>query len=139
MRIFGWTLLLLALLLLSQAIWALVISLRYRKGRALRTNAYLEKTEYTPKINCHSRTGLYVRCQTKARYVYRVEGKQYSIERVFDNVTPGELKRTVKVIYQPCHPSRAYLEKLTFPSEPVICGVCVFLCILFLFGAIGYL
>ena len=38
MRILGWTLLLLALLLLSQAIWALVISLRYRKGRALRKN-----------------------------------------------------------------------------------------------------
>ena len=139
MRILEWLFLLLALLLLAQAIWELVISLRYRKGRALRTNAYLEKTEYTPKINCHSRTGLYVRCQTKARYVYRVEGKQYSIERVFDNVTPGELKRTVKVIYQPWHPSRAYLEKLTSPSEPVICGVCAFLCILFLFGAIGYL
>ena len=106
MRILGWTLLLLALLLLSQAIWALVISLRYRKGRALRTNAYLAKTEYTPKINYHSRTGLYVRCQTKARYVYRVEGKQYSIERVFDNVKPGELRRTAKVIYPVQHRAR---------------------------------
>lgn len=139
MRILGWLFLLLALLLLAQAIWALVISLRYQKGRALRTNAYLEKTTYTPKINCRNRSGLYVRCQTKARYVYRVEGKQYSIERVFDNVKPGELRRTVKVIYQPRHPSRAYLEKLTFPTEPVICGVCAFLCILFLLGAIGYL
>lgn len=137
--ILGRVFLTLALLLLVQAIWALLVSLRYRRDKVIRANAYLDKTEYRPEINSHSRSGLYVRCQTKARYIYRVEGKQYSIERVFDNVTPGNLKRTEKVLYQPRHPSRAYLEKLTFPNEPVICGLCVFLCILFLFGAIGYL
>ena len=137
--ILGRVFLTLSLLLLVQAIWALLVSLRYRRDKVIRANAYLGKTEYHPKINSHSRSGLYVRCQTKARYIYRVEGKQYSIERVFDNVTPGNLKRTEKVLYQPRHPSRAYLEKLTFPNEPVICGLCVFLCILFLFGAIGYL
>ena len=120
--IFGWVFLTLALLLLAQAIWALLVSLRYQKDKVIRANAYLDKTEYSPKINSHSRSGLYVRCQTKARYIYRVDGKQYSIERVFDNVTPGNLKRTEKVLYQPRHPFRAYLEKLTFPNEPVICG-----------------
>lgn len=136
--ILGWVFLTLALLLLAQAIWALLVSRRYKKDKVIRANAYLDKTEFIPKINSHSRSGLYVRCQTKARYIYKVEGKQYSIERVFDNVTPGNLKRTEKVLYQPRCPSRAYLENLTFPNEPFICGLCAFLCILFLFGAIGY-
>lgn len=69
---FGFLLLLASGLLMIQGVWALVISLDYRKGKTAGARARLEHTKYTSKINSHDRQGRFIRCHTEARYAYTV-------------------------------------------------------------------
>ena len=123
LRVFGYLLLLASGLLLIQGVWALVISLDYRKGKTAGTRAWLEQTKYTPKINSHDKQGRFIRCHTTARYAYSVDGKKYTLEHGFTNVTPGNLGSSAKVIYQKKRPGRAYLENISLPTEPFECFV----------------
>ena len=131
LRIFGYLLLLASGLLLIQGVWALVISLDYRKGKTAGARAWLEHTKYTPKINSHDKQGRFIHCHTTARYAYSVDGKKYTLEHGFTNVTPGNLGSSAKVIYQKKRPGRAYLENISLPTEPFECFVFFFLGMLF--------
>ena len=139
LTIFGFLLLLASGLLLIQGVWALVISLDYRKGRTAGARAWLEHTKYTPKINSHDRQGRFIRCHTEARYAYTVDGKKYTLEQGFTNMTPGNLGSSAKVVYQKKRPDRAYLENISPPPEPFECFICFFLGLIFLAGGIALL
>ena len=132
LTIIGALLLLASGLLLVQGIWVMVISLDYRKGKTDGARAWLEHTKYTPKINFHDRQGRFIRCHTEARYAYTVDGKKYTLEEGFTNMTPGTLGSSAKVVYQKKRPDRAYLENITPPTEPFECFVCFFLGLSFL-------
>ncbi len=139
LTVFGYLLLLASGLLLIQGVWALVISLDYRKGKTARGKAWMEQTKYTPKINTHDRQGRFIRCHTEARYAYTVDGKKYTLEQGFTNVTPANLGSSAKVVYQKKRPDRAYLENISPPTEPFECFVCFFLGLIFLAGGIALL
>ena len=136
LKMIGALLLLASGLLLIQGVWALVISLDYRKGKTAGTRARLEHTKYTSEINSHDRQGRFIRCHTEAQYAYTVDGKKYTLEQGFPNVTPGKLGSSVKVIYQKKRPNRAYLENINPPTEPFECFICFFLGLIFLAGGI---
>ena len=139
LNIFGFLLLLASGLLLIQGVWALAISLDDRKGKTAGTRAWLEHTKYTPKINSHDRQGRFIRCHTEARYAYTVDGKKYTLEQGFTNLTPGNLGSSAKVVYQKKRPDRAYLENISPPPEPFECIICFFLGLIFLAGGIALL
>lgn len=139
LSIFGYLILLASGLLLIQGIWALVISLGYRKGKTARGRAWLEHTTYTPKINTHDRQGRFIRCHTEARYAYAVDGKKYTLEHGFTNAAPGDLRSCEKVVYQKNRPDRAYLANITTPTEPFECFICFFLGLIFLAGGLSIL
>lgn len=139
LKMIGALLLLASGLLLVQGIWAMVISLDYRKGKTAGTRAWLEQSKYTPTINSHDRQGRFIRCRTEARYAYTVDGKKYTLEQGFPNVTPGNLGSSAKVVYQKKRPNRAYLENINPPTEPFVCFLCFFLGLIFLAGGIALL
>ena len=111
----------------------------YRKGKTAGARAWLEHTKYTPKINSHDKQGRFIRCHTTARYAYSVDGKKYTLEHGFTNVTPGNLESSAKVIYQKKRPNRAYLENISLPTEPFECFVFFFLGMLFLVSGLSIL
>ena len=139
MFVLGVLFLLAGVLLFIQFVWYLIISLGYRKENTARTNAYLARTEYKPKINCHDRYGNYIRCHTRAYYTYTVDSRQYTLEKGFDNTQPGNLKRKETAVYQRKHPDRAYLKRLMPPYEPFACGTNLFLAVIFVLGGISLL
>lgn len=139
LTIIGALLLLASGLLLVQGIWAMVISLDYRKGKTDGARAWLEHTKYTSKINSHDRQGRFIRCHTEARYAYTVDGKKYTLEQGFTNMMPGNLGSSAKVVYQKKRPDRAYLENINPPTEPFECFICFFLGLIFLAGGIALL
>ncbi len=139
LKIFGYLLLLASGLLLVHGVRALVISLDYRKGKTAGTRAWLEHTKYTPKINSHDRQGRFIRCHTEARYAYTVDGRKYTLEQGFTNLTPGKLGSSAKVVYQKKRPNRAYLENRNPPTEPFECFLCFFLGLIFLGGGLSIL
>ena len=113
--------------LIAASVWYAVLTLGYRKSNTVRTNAFLVKTEYTPDINVHDRVGRLVRCSTRVWYSYTVGGTVYEIAQTFDNTTPQNLSNTVKVVYQAKRPKHAYIEGVTFRTEPFMLAVCSFL------------
>lgn len=136
MTIFAFVLLGAAFLLFLQSVWALIVSIGYKKSEIVREYAYLERTKYTPNVNTHDRRGNSVYCYTKAWYSYTADGKEYSITDVFYNTKPSELQKAVKVIYQKKRPGSGYLQKITLPHEPFECFACAFVGLLFAGGAL---
>ncbi len=137
--IIGTGFLLAAALLLTLAVRLFIISLGYRKGKTVRVNAWLDKTDYTPKINSHDRQGRYIRCSTNATYSYIVDGTRYSVEHSVDNAKPGDLPGKMKVVYQKEHPERAYLANFPVPIEAILCGACVLFFLVFLWTGILFI
>ena len=126
--------------LLAVAVRFLILSLAYRsKSKTVSGRAYLDQTTYKRRMHARTRSGNLILRQTTATYSYTVDGKKYTIDETFDNAKPHELPRSVKVIYQTGHPNRAYLEKLTVPKEPVVCGVTAFLALILLANGIGFM
>ncbi|MBQ6431959.1 MAG: hypothetical protein IJJ99_08820 [Oscillospiraceae bacterium] len=136
MTIFAYALLAAAGVCLAQAVWALIASIGYRKGETVRGYACLERTEYKPNVNTHDRMGHFVRYTTKAWYTYTADGREYTIAHVFDNVKPGELQKTVNLIYWKKRPGSGYLKGISLPREPFECCVFGFLGLLLVAAAL---
>ena len=140
MKLFGGILTFFGACLLAVAMRYLILSLAYRnKRKIVSSRAYLDQTTYKRQMHARTRAGNLILRQTWASYSYTVDGKKYTIDETFDNAKPHELPRSVKVIYQTGHPNRAYLEKLTVPMEPIICGVTAFMALILLANGIGFM
>ena len=140
MKLFGGILTFLGVCLFAVAVWYLILSLAYKnKSKTVSSRAYLDQTTYKRRMHARTVSWNLILRQTTATYSYTVDGKKYSIDETFDNAKPHELPRSVKVIYQISHPDRAYLEKLTVPKEPIVCGVTAFMALILLVNGIGFM
>ena len=68
---------------------------------------------------------------TDYAYTYTVDGELYFIEDGIHGKNES-IPKTVTVIYQKKHPERAYIERMTFPTEPVFAVLAGFFALLFL-------
>lgn len=97
----------------------LIISIGFRRSNISKTNGFLERTNRKQNVYIGGKTGKRYKSWLDYTYVYRVDGKQYTVS----GGTPGkpdQLKTTVTVIYQKKHPGFSYIKGITFPIQPVI-------------------
>ncbi len=111
---------------LIAAVILTVISAGFRRSNTLQTIGYLEKTNTQHNVYIGGKTGRWYKNWTDYSYVYRVDGKKYTLS----NGAPGKqdnLKNTVTVVYQIKHPKYAYIKDLTFPIQPVFAALLFFM------------
>ena len=103
---------------------------RYRPPHSAKCHGYLRNRQYSKEKWVVKRK---VKDWVDYAYTYTVDGELYFIE---DGV-PGKnenIPKTVTVVYQKKHPEWAYIENMTFPSEPVFAVLAGLFALLFLVG-----
>ena len=126
--ILGWLFLVLGVALLASAGYLLILSLGYRKGRTAKTTAWLAGSEHMKRL--YTKRG-FVKDAVNVRYDYTIAGKTYRIESRFLHAKPQNMPQRTRVTYQKRNPARAFLELQPVPTEPILCGVSVFLAVIF--------
>ena len=126
----GYVAILIGVVIFSLDLYFLWVSLGFRKSQCGKCKGYLSNTtQYKDVIRRGGKTGRFYKRFKDYSYVYRADGKQYSVS-CGDPVTKGNLPRTVDVIYQKNHPEFSYIKDLTFPEQPI---VAIMLCPLWIF------
>ncbi|MBE6653022.1 MAG: hypothetical protein E7610_06375 [Ruminococcaceae bacterium] len=103
---------------------------RYRPPHSAKCNGYLRNRRYSKEKwigHYHKRK---VKDWVDYAYTYTVDGELYFIEDGVHGKNEN-IPKTVTVIYQKKHPKRAYIERMTFPTEPVFAVFAGFFALLF--------
>ena len=103
-------------------LYFLLISLGFRKTLCEKCKGYLTDTMQYKDVYRGGKSGRFYKRFIEYAYVYRVDGKQYSVSGG-NSGTKGNLPRTVDVIYQKNHPEFAYIKDLTFPEQPIVAAM----------------
>ena len=103
-------------------LYFLLISLGFRKTLCEKCKGYLTDTMQYKDVYRGGKSGRFYKRFIEYAYVYRVDGKQYSVSGG-NSGTKGNLPRTVDVIYQKNHPEFASIKDLTFPEQPIVAAM----------------
>ena len=101
---------------------------RYRPPHSGKCHGYLRNRQYSKEKWVAKRK---VKDWVDYAYTYTVDGELYFIEDGVHGKNES-IPKTVTVIYQKKHPKRAYIERMTFPTEPVFAVLAGFFALLFL-------
>lgn len=104
---------------------------RYRPPHSDRCRGYLRNGRYSKYRTIGFYNKRKVNDWVDYTYTYTVYGKLYFIEDGIHGKNEN-VPKTVTVIYQKKHPKRAYIEKMTFPSEPLFAVFAGLFALLFL-------
>ena len=96
-----------------------LISLNFRKNRCEKCKGYLTDITQYKDVYRGGKSGQFYKRFIDYAYVYRVNGKQYSVTGG-NQWGKGDLPRTVDIIYQKNHPAFAYIKGMTFPEQPIV-------------------
>ena len=105
-----------------------------RKKNTAKTAGILRETDYKQNVTVGIRRRMFFKHYTKARYVYTVNGVEYSLR----GEHPGTKRQTPKfvpVVYVTTHPEYAYIDDLVSSGEMEYLLYGILLC----FWAISFL
>lgn len=88
---------------------------RYRPPHSAKCHGYLRNRQYSKEKWVVKRK---VKDWVDYAYTYTVDGELYFIEDGIHGKNEN-IPKTVTVIYQKKNPKRAYIERMTFPTEPL--------------------
>ena len=111
---------------------------RYRPPYSAKCHGYLRNRQYSREKWIGHYNKRKVKDWVDFAYTYTVDGKLYFIEDGVHGKNEN-LPKSVTVIYQIKHPKRAYIDRLTFPTEPVWVVVVGFFALLFLICGLAVL
>ncbi len=118
---------------LTLSLYFLWVWSRYRPPHSGKCYGYLRNQQYAKEKWIAKRK---VKNWVDYVYTYTVDGKLYFIKDGVHGKNEN-LPKSVTVVYQKKHPKRAYIEKMTFPHEPVWIAAAGLLALLFLiFGIV---
>ena len=112
-------------------LYLLWVRSRYHPPHGGKCRGYLRNQQYFKHKWIGGLNKTKVRDWVDYVYAYTVDGVLYFVE----GGTHGKnenIPKTVTVIYQKKHPKRAYIERMTFPGEPVYAVFTGFFALLFL-------
>ncbi len=95
------------------------ISFGFCKRYCARTKGYLVNTTQHKDIYVGGKSGKFYRRYLDYVYVYRVSGKEFRISGGVPGVK-SDISRVVDIIYQKKNPQLAYINRLTFPMQPIV-------------------
>ena len=100
-------------------VYFIYIALSFRKNKCNQCKGYLASTNQHKNHYVGGKSGRFYRHYLDYVYVYRVNGKEYRISGGVPG-TKGNIRSAVDIIYQKNNPQFAYIDKLTFPVQPII-------------------
>ena len=127
----------LAAVVLGAGLGALALRLlwvwsRYRPPHSAKCRGYLRNQQYFKEKRIAKQA---VKDWVDYVYAYTVDGRTYFLKDGMHGKNES-IPKTVTVIYQKKHPQRAYIERMTFPHEPVFAVLAGLFAVLFLVGGI---
>ena len=105
---------------------------RYRPPHSAKCHGYLRNRQYSKEKWVVKRK---VKDWVDYAYTYTVDGELYFIEDGIHGKNES-IPKTVTVIYQKKNPKRAYIERMTFPTEPLFAVFTGFFALLFLVSGV---
>ncbi|MBP3555873.1 MAG: hypothetical protein J6K63_09565 [Clostridia bacterium] len=141
MKILAVIFLIIGAICLAFCVRNLVILYGYRKANTKKVNAYLQSTKHEKDVYLSGgkrASGRFYKHWTESVYVYRVDGKPYTIRDSAPG-RPSEMTKMTKVVYQVSNPKRAYFAWFC-PLERIFAGFCGFgALVAFILAVIGFL
>ena len=104
---------------------------RYRPPHSAKCHGYLRNRQYSKEKWIGHYNKRKVQDWVDYVYTYTVDGKLYFVEDGVHGKNEN-IPKTVTVIYQKKNPKRAYIERMTFPTEPLFAVFTGFFALLFL-------
>ena len=115
----GYGLLFFGILIFVLNLYFFFISCGFRKNQCKKCKGFLRNTIQHENIYVGMKGGRFYKHFLDYLYVYRVNGKEYSISGGVPG-TKRNIRPAVEIIYQKKNPKYAYVRGLTFPIQPVI-------------------
>lgn len=100
--------------LLTLSVWMFSMHIGFRGSRAASTTGWLKASDHRKNVYSGGKAGRFYKHWTDCVYVYRVDGREYSVSVGAPGV-PGDFSGCARIVYQKKHPQRAYVASLSQP------------------------
>ncbi len=128
----GYTVVFVGIMLFLLDIYFVYVTLGFRKNKCNKCKGYLSTITQHKNHYVGGKAGRLYDNYLNYVYVYRINGKEYRISGGIPG-TKGNISSSVDIIYQKKNPKLAYINKFTFPIQPI---VAILLCPLWIMIAI---